>query len=149
MPALMEAYKISSRAAGTGFDWPNIEDIFEKLNEEIRELRAEIAKMPAPPTPHSRGIAGSTEQRIPEELRLRLEDEVGDMFFVLVNISRYLSIDPEMALRSTNRKFRSRFQKMELAAEKSNRPLDKMSIDEMEELWQQAKRSEMPAKGTA
>jgi uncharacterized protein YabN with tetrapyrrole methylase and pyrophosphatase domain len=66
-----------------------------------------------------------------------------------VNISRYLSIDPEMALRSTNRKFRSRFQKMESAANNLNLPLEKMSIHEMEELWQQAKHSETPNKGKA
>jgi len=149
MPALMEAYKISSRAAGIGFDWPEIEGIFEKLNEETRELRAEVAKIPEPPRPHSRGIAGATSQHIPEELRVCLEDEVGDLLFVLVNIARYLSIDPEMALRSTNRKFRLRFQQMELSANSSKRPLEQMTMEEMEELWQQAKKSESARKGTS
>ncbi|MCU1306381.1 MAG: Nucleoside triphosphate pyrophosphohydrolase, partial [Acidobacteriaceae bacterium] len=110
MPALMAARKISSRAANVGFDWPNIEQLFDKLTEETQELNDEIKKYPAPgPSPHMRGVAGSSGQKVSEELRDRLEDEVGDLFFVLVNIARYLSLDPESALRKTNLKFKQRF----------------------------------------
>ncbi|MCU1284512.1 MAG: MazG family protein [Acidobacteriales bacterium] len=140
MPALMSAYKISSRAANVGFDWPNIEQLFDKLTEETKELQHEIAQYPAPgPSPHSRGIAGSSGQKVPEELRERLEDEVGDLFFVLVNIARYLSLDPESALRKTNRKFTKRFQYMEQELTNTGRTVHDASLEEMESLWQQAK----------
>ncbi len=114
MPCLLEAYKISSRAAQVGFDWPNMEGLFDKLAEETAELRQHLCEFPSPgPRPEARGIAGSGRQVITEDLRLRLEEEVGDLLFVLVNIARYLSLDPESALRKTNRKFRRRFQSME------------------------------------
>src|SRR5207249_4777311 len=106
MPALLEAHKLSSRAAHVGFDWPNIEGLFEKLAEEISELRSQLERFPQPgPQPSARGFAGSGRQPIAEQLRARLEEEVGDLFFVLVIIARYLSLDPESALKKTNRKF--------------------------------------------
>ena len=114
MPSLLEAYKLSSRAAQAGFDWPDVEGLFDKLREETDELREELKEFPAPgPRPQGRGVAGSGRTAVPEELQSRLEDEVGDLFFVLVNIARYLSVDPESALRKTNRKFKRRFQWME------------------------------------
>src|ERR1700728_2758521 len=114
MSSLLEAHKLSSRAAQVGFDWPNMEGLFDKLNEETGELREHLRDFPAPgPRPEGRGVAGSGRQMIPEDLRARLEGEVGDLFFVLVNIARYLSLDPESALRKTNRKFKRRFQWME------------------------------------
>ena len=115
MPALMEAYKISSRVAHVGFDWPNIEGLFDKLNEETNELRQNLSEYPEPgPQPQSaKDVASARGEKIPDELRARLEDEVGDLLFVLVNIARYLSLDPESALRKTNRKFRRRFQYLE------------------------------------
>jgi len=140
MPALMEAHKISSKAAHVGFDWPHIRGLFEKLAEETAELQQQIEQ--APPEvlkPHSKSP-------MPEELRQRLEDEVGDMFFVLVNIARYLSLDPESALRSTNRKFRRRFGWMEEQLSKKGKTLDESTMDEMESLWQNAKSLEDPQK---
>ncbi len=111
MPALLEAYKLSSRAKAAS----------------------------------ATGIAGSGKPQVPPELRERLEDEVGDLFFVLVNIARYLSLDPESALRKTNRKFKRRFQWMEERLRASGRAPQKASMDEMETLWQQAKQQEKPA----
>ena len=97
-----------------GFDWPNMEGLFDKLKEETSELREHLQEFPAPgPRPEGRGIAGSGRPKLAEDLLSRLEEEVGDLFFVLVNIARYLSVDPESALRKTNRKFRRRFQWME------------------------------------
>jgi MazG family protein len=143
VPSLLEAFKLSSRAAHVGFDWPNVAGLFEKLEEETGELRREIDKLPAPgPRPQDRGVAGSRGAVIPEELRLRLEDEVGDMLFVLVNIARYLSLDPESALRKTNRKFRRRFQWLEEQLRRSGRSPQQASLDEMESLWQQSKQQE-------
>jgi len=143
MPALMAAHKISSRAANVGFDWPNIEQLFDKLTEETQELKEEIEKYPAPgPLPHNRGIAGSSENKPSEELRQRLEDEVGDLFFVLVNIARYLSLDPESALRKTNKKFKKRFQYIEQQLQANGRSIHGATLEEMESLWQQAKQNQ-------
>ena len=148
MPALMEAYKLSSRAAHVGFDWPEIEGLFAKLAEETAELREELKAVPMLPLKGrslGTGIAGSGKPRVPPELRERLEDEVGDMFFVLVNIARFLALDPESALRKTNRKFKRRFQWMEERLRASGRAPQQASMDELEALWQEAKRQEKPA----
>jgi MazG family protein len=146
MPSLLEAQKISSRAAQIGFDWPDIEGLFDKLQEETNELREHLKEFPAPgPRPQGRGVAGSGRTMIPEQLQDKLEEEVGDLFFVLVNIARYLSIDPESALRKTNRKFRRRFQWMEERLHASGRSAEDASIEELESLWQKAKNHDREA----
>ena len=146
MPSLMEAYKISSRVAHVGFDWPNIEGLFDKLSEETEELRKNLEEYPEPgPQPESAaGVAGARGVKISPELRARLEDEVGDLLFVLVNIARYLSLDPESALRKTNRKFRRRFEYLENRLRQHGRKPSEASLDEMESLWQESKRQEKP-----
>jgi nucleoside triphosphate diphosphatase len=146
MPSLLEAHKLSFRAAQAGFDWPNLEGLFDKLNEETAELKEQLREFPAPgPRPETRGVAGSGRQVISEELRLRIEEEVGDLFFVLVNIARYLSVDPESALRKMNRKFRRRFQWMEDRLHEQGTALENVSMDELDSLWQKSKRREKPA----
>jgi len=143
MPSLLEAHKLSSRAAQVGFDWPHMEGLFEKLGEETAELRQHLQEFPAPgPRPEGRGVAGSGRQVIAEDLRVRLEEEVGDLFFVLVNIARYLALDPESALRKTNRKFRRRFEWMEQRLHERGTTPEKVSMQELESLWQEAKRQE-------
>ncbi len=113
LPALVEAQQISSRAATAGFDWENVDQVFDKLKEELGELHA----------------ASSQDAR---------EDELGDMLFVIVNIARFLKVDPEQALRRTNAKFRQRFAHVEQCLGK---PLKEATIEEMEALWQDAKKS--------
>lgn len=143
IPSLLEAYKLSSRAAHVGFDWPSIEGLFDKLSEETAELKKHLEEFPAPgPRPIARGVAGSGTPVVSDELRSRLEGEVGDLLFVLVNIARYLSLDPESALRRTNRKFKRRFQWLEEELARRGRRLQEASLEEMEELWQQAKQQE-------
>ena len=136
MPAVMEAYKISSKAAHVGFDWPNVDGLFEKLEEETEELQEQIADVP------TGTLKPRNHAKLPEALRGRLEDEVGDLFFVLVNIARYLSVDPESALRKTNRKFRRRFQWLEEQLRSRGKKLEDSNLEEMETLWQQAKAME-------
>jgi MazG family protein len=118
LPALVEAQQIASRAAAAGFDWDNVEQVIEKLHEELNEFQ------------EARRSASSIE----------LEDELGDMLFVLVNIARFVRLDPEQALRKTNAKFRDRFGHVERRLAERGRKLTESTIDEMEELWQEAKR---------
>ncbi|MGA8489409.1 MAG: nucleoside triphosphate pyrophosphohydrolase [Terriglobales bacterium] len=147
MPALLEAHKLSSRASRVGFDWPNIQGLFEKLREETEELQEQLKEFPPPgPQPHGRGVAGAGRAQITDDLRYRLEGEVGDLFFVLVNIARYLSLDPESALKKTNRKFKRRFQCMEERLRAAGRSPQEASMEELESLWQQAKAQERDAK---
>ena len=142
LPALLEAHKLGSRAAHVGFDWPDIEGLFDKLHEETQELRDQLKQFPAPgPRPQVPGIAGSGQQSVPEDLRGRLEEEVGDLFFVLVNLARYLGLDSESALKKSNRKFRRRFQWMEAQLRASGRNAQAATLEELESLWQQAKES--------
>jgi MazG family protein len=137
MPALQEAHKISSKAAHVGFDWPEIQGLFEKLTEETRELQEHLDGLPVA------GSHSSPKGAIPAELHEHIEAEVGDLFFVLVNIARYLSVDPESALRKTNRKFRRRFSWMEEQLREQGRTLEQATLEEMEALWQQAKTLEV------
>ena len=138
MPALQEAHKISSKAAHVGFDWPDVQGLFEKLSEETGELQEHLAHLASP------GSNSSAKPEIPPELREQVEGEVGDLFFVLVNIARYLSVDPESALRKTNRKFRRRFGSVEERLREQGRRLEDATLEEMEALWQQAKTLEGP-----
>ena len=121
LPAIHEAHQISSRAARVGFDWPDVDGIFDKLQEEVRELREVIAEDAHDPK------------------RDRLEDEIGDLLFVIVNIARYLKIDSESALKRANRKFKTRFQYMEAELARQGRTIEETNLDEMEALWQRAK----------
>ena len=138
MPALLEATKLSRKAASIGFDWPEISGIFAKLEEEVAELNHDIAELPQPIKPAG-GHAGSKTHSVSPNLNERIESEVGDLFFVLVNLARFLDVDPESALRRTTRKFRRRFEAMEHQAQERGRRLEEMSIDEMETLWQNSK----------
>ena len=143
---MMEAYKISSRVAHVGFDWPNIEGLFDKLKKRRTSCARTWKNIPRRGRNRSRqaGVAGARGVKSFPELRARLEDEVGDLLFVLVNIARYLSLDPESALRKTNRKFRRRFQYLEDRLREQGRKPDEASLGEMESLWQESKRQEKP-----
>jgi MazG family protein len=123
-PALMEAHQLSTKAARVGFDWQRIEDIFDKVHEEIDELRAAI-----------RSHAASSS----ESDKARVREEVGDLLFAVTNIARHLQVEPEAALKYTNRKFRRRFQYIEEGLRKRDRTFDAATLEEMEELWQEAK----------
>lgn len=136
MPALLEAHKISSKAAHVGFEWPEIAGLFEKLREETQELQQHIGELP----PNALQAGGHS--KIPATLRERVEDEIGDLFFVVVNLARWLSVDSESALRKTNRKFRRRFAHVEQELERRGKTLEQSNLEEMETLWQQAKKLE-------
>jgi MazG family protein len=126
-PALMEAHQLSTKAARVGFDWQRIEDIFDKMHEEIDELRAAINL-------HAESDAEADKARVREEL--------GDLLFAVTNIARHLQVEPEAALKSTNRKFRRRFRYIEDGLRESGRTPDNATLSEMEHLWQEAKNSD-------
>jgi MazG family protein len=125
-PALMEAHGLTTKAARVGFDWQNVEDIFDKLSEEIGELRVAIREH------REAGSQAESEQQ-------RVREELGDLLFAVTNIARHLSVEPEAALKLTNRKFRRRFRHIEQGLKARGRTLQKATLDEMEELWQEAK----------
>jgi nucleoside triphosphate diphosphatase len=132
LPALLEAAKLGGRAQKIGFDWPDVEGIFAKLEEETEELRQAIRS-------HS---SSSVELGVPaQNTQEAIASEVGDLLFTVVNLARRLKVEPEFALRHTNAKFRRRFAAMETA---SPQPLDAMSADQLESLWNQAKLAENP-----
>lgn len=124
-PALMEAHQLSTKAARVGFDWKNIEDIFAKLEEEIGELRVAIQT-------HANSQSEADHTLIREE--------IGDLIFAATNLARHLQVEPEAALKLTNRKFRRRFGFIESTLKKRDQSFDATSLEEMEELWQTAKR---------
>lgn len=119
LPALLEAFSLTDRASRVGFDWPSVEPVFAKLDEEIGELRAETVSDPRD--------------------RERIESEVGDVLFAAVNVARKLGVDPETALKRSNRSFRRRFSHVELRLEQSGRTTKDASLDEMDAFWDEAK----------
>lgn len=118
MPSLLRAHRLQARAARAGFDWERVEDVMDKLEEELGEFREALAK------------------KDQEEI----EDELGDIFFVLVNVSRFVGVNPEDALRRTISKFIHRFRHIEMKAEEAGRDLGEMTLEEMDALWDEAKK---------
>lgn len=120
MPALLKASRLTEKASRVGFDWRRTEDVFEKLDEETEELRQAVA-------------AGD---------RAAMAEEVGDLLFTIANIARKIGVNPEEALQSTNRKFMRRFETMEAHVRSEGRNLDQLQLEEMDALWNDAKRAE-------
>ncbi len=131
LPALLEAAQLTRRAARIGFDWDNLPSLLDKLAEERREL--ETVGDPVTPT-QPRGVNAS-----PREPSQSVEEEVGDLLFVGVNIARFLGVDPEIALKKANRKFKRRFEWMEAAARREASRLAELPRSRMEELWNESK----------
>jgi MazG family protein len=126
-PALMEAHQLSTKAARVGFDWQRIEDIFDKLHEEIDELKTAIKN-------HAESES--------ENDRALVREELGDLLFAVTNIARHLQVEPEAALKSTNRKFRRRFRHIEEKLRERGVEPGAATLEEMEALWQEAKNSD-------
>ncbi len=114
-PALLEAYLIGERTARVGFDWEEAEGVFEKVREEMKELKQAL------------------------EGEGSVEEEVGDLLFAVANLSRKLGVNPELALKKANRKFRERFEKIEREAERRGKELREMSLEEMNRMWEEVK----------
>ena len=119
LPAVVKAYRIQEKAKQVGFEWENKEQVFDKVKEEMAELQEVVY-----------------DENAKQE---RLEEEFGDLMFSLINYARFLKVDPELALERTNRKFIKRFQHIE---ENAPKPLEEMSLEEMDALWNEAKNIE-------
>ena len=117
LPSLSRAKKLQKRAARVGFDWQNSDRVFDKIDEEILELKNEKAT----------------------EDKERISEEIGDIFFTLVNLTRHYDLDPEDIIRKANLKFEMRFRKMEQLAEQMNERLDDMTLEQLEIMWQKVK----------
>ena len=120
LPALLRAYEISSRAAAVGFDWAKADDVLDKIDEEVAEVRREVE-------------AGATGHLS------RAEDEMGDLLFAIANLSRKLGVEPEAALRRANDKFTMRFDAVERAFLSRGRSMNEATLEEMEAEWQSVK----------
>jgi MazG family protein len=120
MPALLKASRLTEKASRVGFDWRRTEDVFDKLDEELAELREAVA-------------SGDAEH---------VHEEIGDLLFTIANIARKVNVNPEEALQSTNRKFMSRFGSMESTVRGREQNLDQLSLEEMDQLWDDAKAAE-------
>ncbi|MHB8880774.1 MAG: nucleoside triphosphate pyrophosphohydrolase [Thermodesulfovibrionales bacterium] len=118
LPALLQAQKLQARASKVGFDWERLDDVLLKLDEEIEEFKAACHENKAE----------------------HIEDEMGDILFMLVNIGRFIGVNPEDALRKTISKFISRFRHIEMTAKEQGRDLSDMSLEEMDAIWDEAKR---------
>jgi len=123
LPSTLVAHELGKRAAEVGFEWAKVGDLLEKIEEEVHELRQELDAQP-PSTP------------------ARVEEEVGDLFFAVANLSRFLHFDPESCLRRANTKFQRRFQAMEQEILKRGKQLKECSLDEMETVWGEIKAAE-------
>ena len=121
LPPMLRALKLQKRAARVGFDWPDIAPVIDKLHEETEELRDELAQTQVD--------------------MAKVEDEVGDVLFVAVNLARQAGIDPETALMACNAKFENRFRYIEQQVEKNGKKLKETSLEEMESYWQAAKQA--------
>ncbi len=117
LPSLMRSYKIQEKAAKVGFDWDHVDDAFKKVREEIDEL----------------------EEVYKSENMERITDELGDSLFAIVNVARFLKVQPETALTGTINKFIKRFEYIERESEKKGKKLEEMSLEEMDKLWEKAK----------
>ena len=120
LPALVKAYRIQDKARGAGFDWKQKEEVWDKVKEELAEFEAEVKK--------------ADEEK--------MEAEFGDFLFSVVNAARLYGINPENALEKTNRKFIRRFGFVEEQAKKQGKKLKEMSLEEMDELWEEGKKGE-------
>jgi MazG family protein len=137
LPSTLVAHELGTRAAEVGFEWAKVGDLLDKVEEEVHELRQELAKQPTQPpaerapTDSSAGVSTS-----------QVEEEVGDLLFAVANLSRFLHFDAESCLRRANQKFQRRFQAMEEEIQKSGRKLRECSLDEMEVVWTEIKKRE-------
>jgi XTP/dITP diphosphohydrolase len=125
LPALLQAYRMQEKAAGVGFDWPEVEPVRQKVLEEWDELHRDLAAGP---------------DRLPQA-----EAELGDLFFALVNYARHLGLNPEDALAQANRKFKHRFEAVETAADAAGHSLRELSLEQLDAYWEQAKAAERDA----
>ena len=147
LPAALEAYQLTRRAARIGFDWDNLQGIFEKIDEEKAEIVESLGAMSKDPSGEE--LKSRLRKKLSGTELARLEEEVGDLLFATVNVARFVGADPEIALKQANRKFLRRFQWMERAAQAAGQKFADLPRDRMEALWDLSKQSESPKSAAA
>ncbi len=120
LPALLQSYRMTQKAADLGFDWPEVEGVFEKIDEEVGEVREALESPDG-------------------DRRDRLRAEIGDLLFTAANLARHLEVDPDAALAGANRRFRDRFGRMESSLAARSRAMDELTLEELDALWEEAK----------
>ena len=140
LPALVKAYRVQEKAANAGFDWDEPAQVWDKVKEEIAEFEAEMKKTSSL-SPQTSDLAPQPSSLSPQPSDIsRMEAELGDLFFALVNAARLYHLRPDNALEHTNQKFIARFGYLEQTAREQGRHLEEMTLDEMETIWQQSKK---------
>ncbi len=138
LPSMVKAMRLQEKAKQVGFEWDTKEQVWEKVEEEIGELQDAISNMQLA-TGNEQEAMGKKQEEI-DKLKADVEDELGDVFFSLVNFARFLQVDAENALERTNKKFISRFTKMEAEAVKEGKQLHDMGLQEMDDIWNKVKK---------
>ncbi len=136
MPSIIKAYRMQDKARAVGFDWEQKEDVWKKVKEEIGELEAELSAMDGV----QKDANASDEQK--QAAVLKAQGELGDVFFSLINAARLYKLEPDTALESTNKKFRRRFTYLENETIRKGRSLKDMTLAQMDEIWDEAKKAE-------
>jgi XTP/dITP diphosphohydrolase len=135
MPGLLKALRIQEKARANGFDWEDPSQVWEKVQEELAELQVEVASL----SPSGGGVQGTGEDEMKHK---KIESEMGDVFFALINYARFLKVNPEDALEKTNKKFISRFNYMEQKILAQGKSLAECKLEEMDKFWEEAKKLE-------
>jgi ATP diphosphatase len=138
LPPLLRAYRLQERAAGVGFDWPDVRGPLAKMREELAEVEQELARHPAEAA-EARPVDPNTPRAAPGD---RLIDEIGDLLFTVVNLARKAGVEPGVALDRANRKFRERFEQVEALAEARGIDLEGAGLERLDQLWDEVKAGE-------
>ena len=138
LPSTLEAYELGTRASKAGFEWRRVEDLLDKVAEELEEVRRQISRNGS----EGESMRPETSPPEPGPERRRTEEEVGDLLFAAANLARFLHFDPESALRAANRKFRRRFEFLEAEVARRGKKLQECSLEELDRIWDRVKAEE-------
>ena len=140
LPSLSYAYRLTQRAARLGFDWPDLSEVLKKLDEELGEFREALSRPPSLSARRRNRKPALARRDATFQNHRRIVEEFGDILFVLVNVARFLRIDPEAALKKTIKKFSSRFHFIETSLQRKGKSVRQSNLEEMDRLWEEAKR---------
>jgi XTP/dITP diphosphohydrolase len=135
LPPMVQAMRIQEKAKQVGFEWDNKEQVWEKVKEEMEEVRVEVEHFDA------QQLDTAEQPVAAEKQRMKIEDEIGDLLFSVINYARFLNIDPDNALAKTNKKFLDRFQSMEKIVTDKGQRITDLNLEQMDEIWNEVKKT--------